>query len=156
MIRVGVTGHRDLTGFNIAKLNDDIRNALEKLKQGHEKCVMLSSIAAGADQLCAKIALNLGYELICPLPFLDYRNDFCGNEQKIYDFLLGNASDSFVVSDSADKDNAYLASGKYIAENCDVLLAVWDGEPQESICGTQAVMKYAKNLKKDIIILTRC
>ena len=156
MIRVGATGHRDLTGYDMDELKKEIYEILKKLTYGHERHILLSSIAAGADQLCAEIALELGYELICPLPFAEYRNDFNGEEQINYDILLGQASESFVVSGNADKNEAYLAAGKYIAENCDVLIAVWDGNPQPSTCGTQAVVEFAKSLKKDIILLTRC
>ena len=31
-------------------------------------------------------------------------------------------------------------AGKYIADHCDALLAVWDGNPQQSVCGTEAVV----------------
>ena len=150
MIKVGTTGHRDLKGYDQAELKKNIRSALEELKRGYGRRILLSSIASGADQLCAQIGLELGYELVCPLPFAEYRNDFHGGERKFYDMLLKQASDSFIVSDSTNRDGAYLAAGKYIAENCDVLLAVWDGKPQQSICGTAAIVTHAKDLSKKI------
>lgn len=153
MIHVGVTGLRDLTSFDMKKLKKNICAKLEELKQGHDKFIMLNSIAAGADQLCAEIGLSLGFELVCPLPFSEYRNDFCGEQQNLYDILFEKASNVFVVSDSTDKDIAYLAAGKYIAQKCDVLLAVWDGKPQTSICGTAAIVAYAKSLGKEVKIL---
>jgi hypothetical protein len=154
VIKVGVTGRRDLAGFNKPELKKKIRDELESLKPGNKKPVMLSSIAAGADQLCAKIGLELGYELICPLPFPEYRSDFSGEDLELYDILLKKASSSFVVSSSPDRDAAYLAAGKYIVENCDVLLAIWDGKSHKSICGTDAVIDYAEGMGKNVHIIS--
>lgn len=153
MVRVGVTGMRDLSGFDVAALKRKVRAHLETLKKGNNRSVMLNSIAAGADQLCAEIGLSLGYELVCPLPFAYYRDDFQDGQRKAYDRLLKRASRVYVVSDSDDKDAAYLAAGKDIVQKCDVLLAVWDGTPQDSICGTVAVMAYANSLGKEVRIL---
>ena len=154
MIKVGITGHRDLKDHDQAELEKNIRSALKELKRGSGRPVLLCSIASGADQLCAQIGLELGYELICPLPFAEYRNDFYGGEQNKYDMLLQKASRSLIVSSSLNRDGAYLAAGKYIAENCDALLAVWDGKPQQSICGTAAIVSYAKELSKKIKIVS--
>jgi len=154
LIQVGVTGLRNLTSFDLEKLKKKIYAELEDLKKGHDQSIMLNSLAAGADQLCAQAGLSLGYELICPLPFLEYRNDFTGKELKLYDMLLKKAKDTFFVSDSSDIEEAYLAAGKYIAQNCDVLIAVWDGKAQTSICGTAAVVAYAKSLGKEVKILS--
>ena len=154
MIHVGVTGLRDLKNFDLAELEKNVCKELEEIKKGHDKAIMFNSISIGADQLCAKAGLSLGYELICPLPFPEYRNDFCGEDRERYDALYKKAGRCIVVSDSGDKDSAYLAAGKYIVRHCDVLLAVWDGTPQTSICGTAAVVAYAESLCKEIIILS--
>lgn len=152
-LTVGVTGLRDLTGFDISALRNAIRAELEGLKQDYDTVRILDSIAAGADQLCAQIALSLGYELICPLPFVEYMEDFCGEPRKVYGDLLRKAKDVLIVSDSADKDAAYLAAGRYVADHCDVLVAVWDGRPQDSICGTAVVVSYAEGLGKEVRIV---
>ena len=153
MIRVGVTGLRDLSVFNIDELKKSVSKVLEAIKQRNGKIIMLNSIASGADQLCAQVGLSIGCNLVCPLPFKEYRNDFSASEQKLYDFFLEKASDSFIVSDDTDKDAAYLAAGKYIVEHCEVILAVWDGRPQTSICGTAAVIEYANCLEKKVTII---
>lgn len=153
MIRVGVTGLRDLTGYDRTALNKMIHSELETLKEGHDKAVLLDSLAAGADQLFAEIGLSLGYELVCPLPFLEYRNDFCGETLESFDLLVGKSSRTLVVAGSSDKDAAYLAAGQYIVHQCDVLLAVWDGMPQASACGTAAVVDYATGLGKEVKVI---
>jgi len=151
MIRVGITGLRDLRNYDIAALADDIRRELAALASGHRRRVLLSSLAAGADQLCAEIGISLGYDLVCPLPFAQARDDFSGEALGKFDALIGKASRTIIISNNQDLDLAYLEAGKYVADHCDVLLAVWDGIPQSSICGTQAVMEYAEKINREII-----
>ena len=151
MIRVGVTGLRDVSDFDLPRLENSIRAVLQKYRDEHGQSIMLNSIAAGADQLCAEIGLSLGYELVCPLPFAEYRDDFNGEQRKRFDSLIRKSSKTLVVSDSANRDAAYFAAGRYIVEHCDVLLAIWDYRPQTSICGTAAVVAYAQSLGKEIV-----
>lgn len=143
IFRVGVTGHRDLSDFNAIVLFEQIATELMELKAKRARVQLLSSIAQGADQLCAQIGLALGYELICPLPFQLYREDFSGDALEAYDSLLRQASQAFVVADETDRDAAYLRAGKYVVDHCDVLVAVWNGLPQQSSCGTANVVAYA-------------
>ncbi len=150
---IGVSGHRDLSRYDVDLLRDRVRHALGRFRRDGRTCRMLNSLAEGADQLCAEAALELGYKLICPLPFDGYRGDFSGEALECFDRLLGCAADSFYVSVSSNRDAAYLAAGQYVAGNCDVLLAVWDGEPQKSNCGTEAAVQYAESLKKDVLVL---
>ena len=126
---------------------------MSALRKDYTQSVLLSSLAAGADQLCADIGLSLGYELICPLPFAKVRNDFAGNDLEKFDALMSKAAQTVLVSTNQNADQAYLLAGQYIVEHCDVLLAIWDGSAQSSICGTQAVVKYAKEKGKRTIII---
>ncbi len=153
MIHVGVTGLRDLSGSDRKVLEAKIRIKLEELRKGQGPTILLDSIADGADQLCAEIGLELGYSLVCPLPFPEYREDFKGESLEQYDFLISKAREVFVVSDCSDRDAAYLAAGKYIVDHCDVLVAIWDGKPQTSSCGTAAVVAYAESLGMKVDIL---
>lgn len=96
---------------------------------------MLSSIASGADSLCAQEALDLGIGLVCPLPLEldDYRNDFSGEELEVFERLLERADEVFVAPSSEPekpgRDFCYRQAGIYVATHCHVLLALWDGTP---------------------------
>jgi len=144
IFKVGVTGHRDLSDFDAIILFERVASELMQLKAKRERVQLISSIAEGADQLCAQVGLSLGYELICPLPFQRYREDFSGRALEIYDCLLQQASHSFNVADESDRNAAYLNAGKYVVNHCDVLIAIWDGLPQKSSCGTEKIVTYAK------------
>ena len=153
MSNVGITGQRDLIRFDIEILKNRIYSELLSLKQKCDKNIMLNSIAKGADQLCAEIGLALGYELVCPLPFKDYRGDFAGNDLAVYDKLISGSIRAIVVSNIDNRDEAYLAAGKYVVDNCDVLIAIWDRAYQTSICGTMAIINYAKEKQKKVIVI---
>lgn len=153
-IVIGVTGHRDLKEESIPELKSVAKRELEKLKASYpNSCfVMLNSIASGADTLCAEIALNLGFELICPLPMeVDiYKNDFEGEDLIKYERLLNEAANVFVVPHSEPfkegKDYLYRQAGIYVANNCHVLLALWDGNPAKGNgCGTAEAVSFMLN-----------
>ena len=154
MKSVGITGQRDLSKFDSERLKNRICSELLSLKHKHDVNIMLNSIAKGADQLCAEIGIALGYELVCPLPFDDYRGDFAGNDLTVYDKLISESKSVIMVSNIKNKDDAYLAAGKYVVDNCDVLIAIWDRAQQTSICGTMAIMNYAKEKQKKVIVIS--
>ena len=92
-VRVGVTGHRDLSASDPKELRARIRDSLRAVKDAalslvaepdsgyaptEPVCRLLTALAEGADRLVAEEALELGFELQCPLPFpvAEYRKDF--------------------------------------------------------------------------------
>ena len=151
---LGVTGHRDLTCFDETALREKIRPLLAGFQQKGLDCRLMDSIAEGADQICAEEALALGYPLVCPLPFPDYRSDFSGEALARYDALLSRAEERIIIGDGRNREEGYWLAGKYIADNCDALLAVWDGKVQQSICGTASVVLYARQIGKRVIIIS--
>ena len=160
---IGVTGHRDLQQGSIPALRKLVRGELEKIKSlcPDSELIMLSSIAAGADSLCAEEALSLGFRLVCPLP-VDaeiYRKDFSEEEAETFESLLASADKIFVAPDyesfEDSRDFRFRQAGIYIAEHCHVLLALWDGSPaKQGGCGTAEAVDFAlnrsyENSKKD-------
>jgi len=125
---------------------------------------VLSSLAEGADSLCAKAALEAGLRLVAPLPMhaLEYRTDFTGTAATGFDCLLSLADQVFVVSPSeAAPENpvrafCYRQAGVYIVNNCDVLLALWDGVEKDSPdgAGTWETIKYAREVNKPVQVIS--
>ena len=130
-IVIGVTGHRDLREQDIKVLWELVSNKLKQLmvQYPNSELVMLNSIASGADTLCARIALELGIKLICPLPLpiQEYRKDFSEPDAAIFDTLLENASVVFLapntepLPDCHIRDFHYRQAGIYIAAHSHVL-----------------------------------
>lgn len=59
---VGVTGHRDLREQDIDRLKSAVRAGLESLQSEYpnSEIKVMTSLAEGADQLCAETAVEMG------------------------------------------------------------------------------------------------
>lgn len=152
-IVVGVTGHRDLREQDIPRLTTLIRSELSALKEAypHSPMVLLDSVAAGADMLCAELALELGYSLYCalPMPPESYSDDFSAEELPRFNALLQASADVFVVPPTEPapsditREYLYRQAGIYIARYSHVLLALWDGTPAKPDgCGTASAVSF--------------
>jgi len=152
---VGVAGHRDLShsagGPGLEQLRQSVREAFEALRGKHRATplVLLSSLADGADRLVAWIALELQICLVVPLPMPEpkYEATF-RDDASIAEFreLCKHAARVFVVGDpsSADAEAGYEQVGAYIARNCHVLVALWDGARTEKRGGTAQVVRFLR------------
>ncbi len=156
---VGVTGHRDLREQDIAKLKESVRCELESLRKGcpHSRIVVMTSLAAGADQLCAEVALEMGLEIITVLPMEtgEYEKDFSGADAEKLHALMEKSSKVFVAPHSEpfrdSRDYLYRQAGIYVAEHCHVLMALWDGAAATpGGCGTASIVEYKRgNLSRE-------
>lgn len=154
-IVIGVTGHRDLHADQIPRLREIIREELEKLstRYCHSPLVMLNSLAEGADQLCAEVALQMGIPLIAALPLQvdDYSKDFSDSAQNTFFEQCEASTQVFVVTpieeyESLTRDFSYRQAGIYVANHCHVLIALWDGTPAVTGgCGTAEVVDFKLN-----------
>lgn len=162
---IGVTGHRHLPRERVQMLAAEIGACyLEKISMyGAESITVLSSLAEGADTLCAKLALDAYLRLSVPLPMntLEYRTDFADSAASEFDCLLSLADHVFVVPpEEAEPKNPlrgfyYRQAGIYVVKNCDVLLAVWDGIKKDTPdgAGTWETVKLAKEIGKPVCVL---
>lgn len=153
-VSVGVTGHRRLRQEDLPLLRQLVRGELQKLKDmcPNTEFVMVNSLAAGADCLCAEEALGLGYKLICPLPVEEevYLRDFSPEELEVYQKLRNQAEDVFVApateEGTPERHFNFRQAGLYIANHCHVLLALWNGsDPKPGGCGTAEIVDYKLN-----------
>ncbi len=156
---IGVTGHRDLREQDIAKLKESVRGELESLRKGcpHSQIIVMTSLAAGADQLCAETALEMGLEIITVLPMEtgEYEKDFNGEDAEKLHALIEKSSKVFVAPRSESfrdgRDYLYRQAGIYVAEHCHVLMALWDGAAATpGGCGTASIVEYKRgNLSRE-------
>jgi hypothetical protein len=166
-LRVGVTGHqpKDLHHAQIDALQHKIHEVLQILKQfalEHPRVStsyrerdepilrLVSSLAEGADRYAAHQAIALGYELQCPLPFArdQYANDFAANASCLeYNRLLNDTEHTTAILElDGSRDRAsesYLAAGRVVLSQSDVLLAIWDGQDPRSEGGTAQIVAEA-------------
>ncbi|MFC5803528.1 hypothetical protein [Streptomyces formicae] len=153
MKRIGVTGHRSIPPAALPH----VLAAMKALLCGQEGTMeALSSLAEGADQLFADIALDCGAELTVVIPSGDYEDGF-EDPQALAGYLrLRNlASQEVRMAFPHSTDEAYYAAGVYIADNCDRLLAVWDGRPARGLGGTGDIVRYARERGKPVTVIWR-
>jgi hypothetical protein len=145
-MKVGVTGHQERDGIDWAWVSRAIRTELAQLAVTEA----LSSLAAGTDQIFAEVALDLRIPVLAVLPLLGYDAFFEGAVLVNYRRLLERCA-RFNLPITGDEEEAFFEAGKYIADHCDVLLAVWDGQPAQGLGGTADVVTYAKRKTSRII-----
>jgi len=129
---------------------------------------VLSPLAEGADRVVARAVLaepDARLDAVLPLALEDYLEDFATEEsRKEFEELLGRcrkpvllrtrriADDRHDPGDQAElRRDAYAQVGRYVVDHCDVLIAVWDGEPSRGRGGTAEIVQYAREQKRPII-----
>lgn len=151
--RIGVTGHRQL-GDSPAT-TAAVRDALTRLTKLFPRSgatdvapIVVSALAEGADRLVVHEILAGGgarLEAVLPLPAESYLDDFAEEASKNeFRTLLERASYIWQAPPSASREEAYERAGRYVVDRCDVIIAVWDGEPARGRGGTAGVVAYAR------------
>ncbi|MGA2502660.1 MAG: hypothetical protein ABSG01_01055 [Anaerolineales bacterium] len=148
IIAVGVTGHRHLT--EIDKIMTGVERVIQRLVATFPgtNFRVLSSLAEGADRILANRLLDIPNATLwapLPLPQDEYLNDFEDSKSKNeFTHLLAKAERKIELPFKNIRDEAYLAAGMYIIDNCDVLLAIWDGRPARDKAGTGQIVALAR------------
>ena len=150
---LGVTGHRDLRQKDIPELRRRVQQALRLIQQqwvqsqngAGAPIILLSALAAGADQLAAEVALKEGLEVIAalPMPLEEYEKDFNdpGDLAALHALLRRVSRVITVPADASRRDFQYQAAGAYISRHCCLLLALWDGVHVQQVGGTSHVVR---------------
>ena len=143
MTSIGCTGHQSLSIATRCAVTAAIAARLARVN-GH--LIGVCNLAIGADQIFAHLVLAMGGELHCVIPSFGYDETFNdGAERKAYNALLTLAHRQLTLPFDAPSERAYLAAGHAVADNCDILIAVWDGDPAAGAGGTADVVYYAKS-----------
>jgi hypothetical protein len=181
-LRVGVTGHRYLA--DVEKITERVHQVLEKelpklsrlneqvraANQPHCAYTLLTSLAEGADRMVAKEVLKLvdsQIEAVLPLCKEDYEQDFCSSESlQEFTELFNQSSRSIGLEDRSMRDlpsgtddeefrrRAYEAAGRYVVDHCDVMIALWDGQPSQGKGGTAEIVACARQKSRPLIIIS--
>ena len=159
-IVIGVTGHRKLE--NLSALTDAIRSAIDSIRQMAPPlrntplllCV-LSPLAEGADRLVAREVLKVPgtvLEVALPLDKTDYMRDFETDESKAeFEALFSQARTIRQLPFQDDRVIAYDQAGRYVVDQCDVLIALWDEKSSAGHGGTQEIVQYARESKCPLV-----
>jgi hypothetical protein len=137
---VGITGHQALTPAT-KKL---VSRAVEEYFSHEGLLVAITSLAAGTDQICAQVMLDLGGKIVVVLPSEKYEQSFQLKEDRAaFRRYLARADCVVRMPFTAPSEEAYWAAGQEIVKRSSQLLAVWDGRPAGGLGGTADVVRYA-------------
>jgi hypothetical protein len=151
--------------------SEDARQVIARMRTAGTRPIayrVLSPLAEGADRAVARAVLSYPgarLDAVLPLTVEDYLEDFESDVSKQEFLRLLEQSGRPVLlrtrnlrDESQDqleraglRKNAYKAVGQYIVDHCDVLIAIWDGEPARGRGGTAEIVEYAKELKRPVI-----
>ena len=150
---IGVTGHRTLSGT--AELTNAIRSAIEQIRQMLPALpntpvglTILTPLAEGADRLVAREVLSIPgstMEAILPMGKDEYLQDFQTSQSRAeFAELLSRATTVRRMAFKGNPPESYEEVGRYVVDQCDVLIALWDGNQARGQGGTAAVVQYAR------------
>jgi hypothetical protein len=160
VLRIGVTGHRDLGDAETAeRAVDGVIDDLVASRPGGTSLELRSALAEGADRLVAqRVLARDDSRLVAVLPLApdDYRRDFLTpSSLEEFDRLLGEAQAVEVpLRDAAgSREAAYERAGRVMVDASDVLVALWDGEPSGGRGGTAEIIDYARSKGRRVIVV---
>lgn len=149
-VRVGVTGHMNLTPETVELVRGEIRKVLHELA-GHAPLVGVSCIAVGADSIFAEVVLELGGQLEVILPSMAYRATKVKPEHApTFDRLVGQAATVTTLPFERPGREAYEAANEVLLRSSTTLIAVWDGRSAVDQGGTAAVVAEAEERQLNI------
>lgn len=142
-MRIGVTGHSNLSAASVPLVAEAIRTVL--VEQDAAELVGVSCLARGADQVFARVVLDAGGTLEVVLPAADYRARKVkpGNVAE-FDELIGKTTQVHVMPFPESNRDAYMAASEHVLATVSALVAVWDGQPSGGHGGTGDVVAAAR------------
>ncbi len=158
-LRIGVTGHRSLRdesalATQVQRVLERIRELIPSSSSVELTFTIISPLAEGFDRLVVRELVkdpNARLEVPLPMPREEYLKDFETDESK-HEFmsLLGRAEVVTELQQPGSRDEAYERAGRYVVDNSDVLIALWDGEPSRGQGGTAEIVAYARGRKRPL------
>lgn len=107
---------------------------------------VISGMALGFDQLLAVSARDHGIPWVAAIPFPGQDKLWSDPEKEHYHRLLESASDIIIVSPSYVGPWVMQVRNKWMVDNCDMMVACWDGSPG----GTGNCLKYANKIARPV------
>jgi hypothetical protein len=150
---IGITGHQDIPVHVRDDIERQVRAILEQASR-HGGLVGVGCLAAGADQMFARCVLELGGALEVVVPCYGYEATFSDPaDRQVHDALLAAATKVRRLPFEKPSEQAYMAAGVVVADECVLLVAVWDGQPAGGLGGTADVVEHARSIGRDVRII---
>jgi hypothetical protein len=151
-MRVGITGHSNLTPVSETLVYDAIHSALRPYVQ--DGLSGLTCLARGADQVFARVVLDFGGQVVVVLPSRNYRDKKVKPANRAaFDDLLSKAAEVVYLPYDEPGRNAYMAASEELVSRSDLMIAVWDGNPAGGYGGTADVVEHARSQGREVLVV---
>ncbi|MFE6049363.1 hypothetical protein ACFQ6N_01240 [Kitasatospora sp. NPDC056446] len=150
-MRIGITGHRGLTG-DVEQQVRELLDAAVRACDGPD-LTAVSMLADGPDSWFAQLVLERGGTLEVVVPAEEYRNGLPSDHHPLYDRLFSRAAEVHRTGMTASDNAAHMAGSEAVVGMADVVLAVWDGLPARGYGGTADVVAYARRCGVPVRVL---
>ncbi len=148
-MRIGITGHQERPGISWDWVSETLTSEILKLGNASKA---YSSLAAGADQAFATVALQLRVPLVAVIPISGYTRFFQGEILRRYHELI-EQSEVVQLPDAQDDQEAFYKAGQYVSDQSNVLFALWDGKHAQGFGGTADIVDYARSSRRTVVHL---
>ena len=154
MTIVAITGHRaqHLGGEGLTNPRKVyvLKQLEEKLLQIKPKATKaITGMALGVDTWFAEICIKLNIPFVAAIPFVGQEKIWNEQQQRKYHELLMEAHETIVVAEGEYAAYKMQKRNKWMVDNCDLLLAVFDGTSG----GTANCINYAKTIERSFVII---
>jgi SMODS and SLOG-associating 2TM effector domain 1 len=153
-----LTGHRELSEPGL--IRQSIEEALDRIDRRVPGAFLsaVSSGATGADTIFAEavLARDLPWKLLLPFPAKKFFNahDFPDDALAQARYLAREAEARITVTSNSGSEEtrkaSFLECSLCTVDECDVLIAVWDGQPGR-LGGTESAVAHARQLGRPLI-----
>jgi hypothetical protein len=169
-VSVGIVGHRPdrLGSADLPLLSNTMRSLLLAVRNdlpNGARPQAVSSLAEGADRLFAEQAIDLGFHLLCPMPFAqsEYERDFTGRTALEPDSLdrfrlllrraqAGSGLTRLELPGTRADPGAYRTAGRAVLDHSPSLVVfVWDGRRAGKPEGTEEALDEACDRRMHIV-----
>mgnify|MGYP001569968591 CR=1 FL=1 len=146
---VAFTGHRPgkLGGYGPSPTQDHVRSRIREELLRIRPDSAISGMALGVDQWAAEVCYEQKIPYTAAVPFDGQERVWPLEAQVWYRELLARAAVVHVVSPGTYAPWKLQRRNEWMVDNCDVLLAVWDGSPS----GTANCVEYAREKLREIV-----
>jgi len=143
--------------------------SIRKLRETPISFCIYSALAEGADRIVAEVVLekkDAVIQTVLPLLQEEYEEDFEaeGSRDEFRRLLQKDPlpirlkqrrllEECLPEQELEQRRNAYYNGGKYIVDECDILIAIWDGQPSKGRGGTYDIIEYARHVQRPLIII---
>ncbi|MBL0126074.1 MAG: hypothetical protein IPP83_01175 [Flavobacteriales bacterium] len=154
-------GKRVLPDSVFGLFDEETLKALHSLRSTPIRFSIHTSLAEGADRAVAKVicATEGGWlQAVLPFEAQVYEQTF-GNPEAITEFrsmLALDPTPRIIAAPPTSREErhaAYFDAGKEVVKECEVLIAVWNGEAAAGKGGTAEVVEHARSIKRPILII---